>query len=84
MPDLQRSIDIRPLPGVPGEIGLALAGDQSPLYGADLVSLGDRQDALDRASEAARQVFREDDRALIAHQPAQSPLEFFWSLVVVE
>src|SRR6266853_3404662 len=68
VPDLQSSVDVRTLPGVPGEIGLGLAGHQSPVNGTHLISLGDRQDTLDRASEAARQILRKDDRPSIAHQ----------------
>ena len=31
VPDFQRSVDVRTLPGVPGEIGLGLALHQSPV-----------------------------------------------------
>src|ERR1700681_2003082 len=81
---VQGSIDVRILPGVPWEIGLCFTRDQSPVDGTDLMPPGDRQDALDRASKAARQVLRQDDRPMIADQPLQMPLEFPWGLVVVE
>src|SRR5882762_11628098 len=84
VPDFQRSVDVRTLPGVPGEIGLGLACHQSPVNSTHPISLGDRQDTLDRASEAARQILREDDRPSILHQYAQMSPEFAGVLVVVE
>src|SRR5260370_14933909 len=52
------------LPRFPGEIGLRLASDESPIDAADPLFLGNRQDRVKRAAHRTGHEFRADDGAV--------------------
>ena len=63
-PDGGFVVDVRPLPGVPGQPGLAFALDQAPVDGSDMMLLGNGQNGVKGAAGAARHVLRAEDGAM--------------------
>src|ERR1035438_1819093 len=56
--------DVGALPGVPGNPGLALAGDEAPVDGADPVFAGDGENGVKGAADVAGHVLGADEGAV--------------------
>lgn len=77
-------VRIRLLPGVPRQIRLRLARDQTPVDCCYFVFLCDREDALKGAAPGARHVFRAQNGAVIFLQPADPLFELRRFAIVVK
>ncbi|CAM4087162.1 hypothetical protein TSST111916_21000 [Tsukamurella strandjordii] len=75
---------VRLLPRVPGVVGLAAAGHESPLHGVDLEFLADRQDGLDPAALRAGHVLGEQQRPPLLRQIGGHGAELLRRIVAVE
>ena len=71
-------------PGIPGEICLRLARDESPIDRSDPLLFCDRQDRVKRAAGRTSHIFGADHGSVVLLQPGDFTLEVFGSGIVVE
>src|SRR5579864_6184733 len=76
--------DIRMPPGIPRVIRLRLSSDETPIYRADFIFLGDRQYRIKGAAGTARHVLGAEHRAIKFLQEQNLLLEAFWPSVIVK
>ena len=83
-PDGRLFVHVRVLPGVPRQVSLALACDQSPVDGADMMIVSDGEHRIKGAACAACHVLRTDDGAAVRLERLDASFKLFGPAIVVE
>src|SRR5476651_732174 len=83
-PQGRRLQSIRPLPAVPGHVGLGLAVHKAPIDHPDIAAFADGQDGVEGRAGAPRHIFGADERAAIDGEGAGARLEGFRPAVIMK
>lgn len=83
-PDGRLFRHVRVLPGVPRQVGLALAGDKAPVDCGNVMLAGNREDGVKSAAIPARHVFRAKNRPMKLLKCLHHFLEILRPAVVME
>src|SRR5258708_38417682 len=71
-------------PRIPRQVRLRFAGNQAPVNGCDMVSLGDGQNCVEGAADRTRHKFSAQNWTMVGFQPTHVLLKILGPVVIVE